>query len=185
MASSMKSSKNASKSTLGGSTKTDGDDIRSSVTGRAATMPLLDAVQGLVEKERALMQLRLSEAADETNAWRAKYESLAGVDGQGVPGQHKAQGPAPHLLSHWELVTHPPTAPISAAMRAMGSLDLSFESLGLDEMDLITRQLKRVGPPKGTKGAPGIRLNLSNNMIDDMCSRQLSKILMVGSGVLV
>ena len=53
--------------------------------------------------------------------------------------------PAPHLLSHWELVTHPPTAPISAAMRAMGSLDLSFESLGLDEMDLITRQVNISG----------------------------------------
>eukprot|EP00614_Pseudopedinella_elastica_P025185 CAMPEP_0172626618 /NCGR_PEP_ID=MMETSP1068-20121228/151376_1 /TAXON_ID=35684 /ORGANISM="Pseudopedinella elastica, Strain CCMP716" /LENGTH=79 /DNA_ID=CAMNT_0013436285 /DNA_START=26 /DNA_END=261 /DNA_ORIENTATION=- len=41
---------------------------RSASTGAALEMPLLDAVHTLVEKERALMDLKVSEAADEVAA---------------------------------------------------------------------------------------------------------------------
>lgn len=44
--------------------------------GSEMDLPLLDAVQTLVEKQKALMQIELEEAREESTLWKERYESL-------------------------------------------------------------------------------------------------------------
>ena len=145
-----------------------------------ADLPLLDAVQTLVEKERALMELKVAEAADEAAAWKAKYALLAATsthadeleDGEGARLAHTLpSAPAPHMLSHWELLKHPPDKVVARMLRQLRQVDLSREDLGGDELDFLARALPKVGARP--------HLSLAHNSIGDDGAKNLGKVLAV------
>lgn len=99
-------------------------------------MPLLDAVQSLVEKERTLMQLKVAEAADEINAWKSKYNQLA-ESTMNLSNLHKDLVlPDPERDSHW---TRLKKTKGEGHLSSLKFIDLSNENISESDLSFLSR----------------------------------------------
>ena len=132
-----------------------------------ADLPLLDAVQTLVEKERALMELKVGGGGRRGRRLEGKVRALLAAtsthadeleDGEGACLAHTLpSAPAPHMLSHWELLKHPPDKVVAGMLRQLRQVDISREDLGGDELDFLARALPKVGARPAPQ--PGAQLH--------------------------
>ena len=130
------------------------------MSAKQGHMPLLDAVQTLVEKERELMQLRVAEASHEAKAWRDRYATLAAstahladltagddvVRGKGSKGTAGGAGASQAALAatwpHWELLRAASGEPgVAAALAGLRHVDLAHQGLGEDCLEFLARRL--------------------------------------------
>lgn len=135
-------------------------------------MPLLDAVQTLVEKERELMALKVAEAADEIKAWKDKYSVLAAstahladlTSEELVPSQDD-----PNKLSHWELLHAPLEGSVAGALSRLKHIDLSGEGLAAADLEFLARKMSKL--PRSPV------VCLAHNNVDEHCAKPLSWLL--------
>jgi hypothetical protein len=99
-------------------------------------MPLLDAVQTLVEKERKLMQLKVSQAADEINAWKEKYNTLVETTNQSAHITNDLILPDPKRESHWNRLRKTKG---EGDLSNLKFIDLSREGLTVSDLPFLAR----------------------------------------------